>query len=565
MTDEWNPTNDELRAIADNPPSIVPELTVRALARLVLREREAAAAAWAERNGRILELADRAGRTDQAETERDEAEQAERWKAEATTCLAGWETVWRELGEPGPLGGFKWEACVAEVRRRAQQAAHDVETATAGWLRAQRERDEARARLAAAWREGCFARDAQGDDPEDLPPNPYEPAAGQVRAALAPAPSAAPAATPDTETCRVGHDLYGTCELPYRHTGPHSRIPGGATEPNTWTGTTCQCQPCRETHGPADAPAEPTGARWWPCAHCDIGPRDDDTALHLCLCSDRCAAPHCNPLPASPGAASPTITARNPYRATSPAAPTGARDGAREEIEHQTARAEKAEAALSLILSVGFHPYVEPLPLEYGCAQIVHIGERDLPCGAPKEHPVHRGPAPAPPTGPLIDVVQTFPGSMHSTPAYGCRRCGRNAYAVRRAVGELVCWLHSGTNSNLCLPDEVAPLTPAGDDTADGQPAAPPAAGVNATSEAMDGHDGPPTPGPSRTSAGSGTTETPAGGVNAVLDVTPAMDGHHDPDRAALVAFARELRRRGPAPKPTTPPGPAASWERDDV
>jgi hypothetical protein len=42
-----------------------------------------------------------------------------------------------------------------------------------------------------------------------------------------------------------------------------------------------------------------------------------------------------------------------------------------------------------------------------------------------------------------------------------------------------------------------------GDDTA-GQPATP-AAGVNATSEAMDGHDGHPTR-PSRTSAGSGTT-----------------------------------------------------------
>jgi hypothetical protein len=47
--------------------------------------------------------------------------------------------------------------------------------------------------------------------------------------------------------------------------------------------------------------------------------------------------------------------------------------------------------------------------------------------------------------------------------------------------------------------------TPPGVDTADGQPAPQPAAGVNATSEAMDGHDG--LTGPSRTSAGSGTTE----------------------------------------------------------
>jgi hypothetical protein len=41
--------------------------------------------------------------------------------------------------------------------------------------RAEAERDEARTGLAAAWREGCYARDAQGDDPEDLPPNPYQP------------------------------------------------------------------------------------------------------------------------------------------------------------------------------------------------------------------------------------------------------------------------------------------------------------------------------------------------------------------------------------------------------
>lgn len=56
---------------------------------------------------------------------------------------------------------------------------------------------------------------------------------------------------PAAETCRVGHDLYGTCELPCRHEGPHSRVPGGATEPNRWTGTSCLCRPCRETYGPA--------------------------------------------------------------------------------------------------------------------------------------------------------------------------------------------------------------------------------------------------------------------------------------------------------------------------
>lgn len=52
------------------------------------------------------------------------------------------------------------------------------------------------------------------------------------------------------EVCRVGHELYGSCELTYRHDGPHSRIPGGATEANTWhdgDAGTCACtvgQPC---------------------------------------------------------------------------------------------------------------------------------------------------------------------------------------------------------------------------------------------------------------------------------------------------------------------------------
>jgi hypothetical protein len=74
----WNPTDDELRTFIDNPKS---RTLVRNLARLVLRERH--------------------------------------WKAEAMIALGGWESVWRELGEPGPLGVLKWEACIAEIRRRA--------------------------------------------------------------------------------------------------------------------------------------------------------------------------------------------------------------------------------------------------------------------------------------------------------------------------------------------------------------------------------------------------------------------------------------------------------------
>lgn len=90
------------------------------------------------------------------------------------------------------------------------------------------------------------------------------------------------------------------------------------------------------------------------------------------------------------------------------------------------------------------------------------------------------------------------------------------------------------------------PTLPPGDDTA-GQPAPQPAAGVNATSEAMDGHDGPPTPGPSRTSAGSGTTPSiPAGGVNADSASVPVMDGHDDPDVA---------RTDGPGPSRSSAAG----------
>lgn len=64
-----------------------------------------------------------------------------------------------------------------------------------------------------------------------------------------------------------------------------------------------------------------------------------------------------------------------------------------EEIEHQTARAEKAEAALGLILSVGFHAYLAPVSLEYGCAHLARKGDGRMTCGAPVDHPVHVVPA----------------------------------------------------------------------------------------------------------------------------------------------------------------------------
>lgn len=36
------------------------------------------------------------------------------------------------------------------------------------------------------------------------------------------------------ESCRMGHELYGLCELDLYHVGPHSRVPGGSVLPNTW-------------------------------------------------------------------------------------------------------------------------------------------------------------------------------------------------------------------------------------------------------------------------------------------------------------------------------------------
>lgn len=60
MNHYWNPTDDELRQIADGADEHLATWNAVKLARLVLRERAESAAAWAERNGRILALADRA-------------------------------------------------------------------------------------------------------------------------------------------------------------------------------------------------------------------------------------------------------------------------------------------------------------------------------------------------------------------------------------------------------------------------------------------------------------------------------------------------------------------------
>lgn len=63
----------------------------------------------------------------------------------------------------------------------------------------------------------------------------------------------------------------------------------------------------------------------------------------------------------------------------------------RDEIEHQTTRAEQAESALGLILNFGFHSYIpgplELLQLERGMVCIAT--KNGMRCGALAEHPVH--------------------------------------------------------------------------------------------------------------------------------------------------------------------------------
>ena len=49
-----------------------------------------------------------------------------------------------------------------------------------------------------------------------------------------------------SETCKMWHDEYGACELPFRHDGLHARTPGGSTEPNLWDRTTCECPGCQQ-------------------------------------------------------------------------------------------------------------------------------------------------------------------------------------------------------------------------------------------------------------------------------------------------------------------------------
>lgn len=68
---------------------------------------------------------------------------------------------------------------------------------------------------AAAFRQGCYARDAQEGDPEDLPPNPYEPSVGAVEwpplaSQYPPIPTGVPAPAPGPgDTTHAGDEAPG--------------------------------------------------------------------------------------------------------------------------------------------------------------------------------------------------------------------------------------------------------------------------------------------------------------------------------------------------------------------
>lgn len=262
---EWSPTDDELRVLIaelvdrDWLSSVIGD----ALARLVLRERNA--------NAHL----------------RRDIEMQERLRAETRVAFQGWEDVWRELGEPGPLGAFKWDACVAEIRSRVMRT--EIAEAALGTARAEV------AALAGFHRNvhAALARvEALCDEEDRVYAETYPHAdkrhsgvtTARVRAALTGAP-------PTAETCRMGHDLFGACELPHGHDGPHSRVPGGATEANTWFDARCptydpatdDCtchfpQPVRPVHVAAPPPAPELAA---PRNSSTTLPETAFTTLHL--------------------------------------------------------------------------------------------------------------------------------------------------------------------------------------------------------------------------------------------------------------------------------------------
>lgn len=136
MTSDYNPTDDELRGLIRTVGPYGLGALIRNLASLVLREREEIVSLTQRAVKAEMESDDLRNHLEMAEAERDsfrslfeaanttagryqdERDALARWKAEAMTALHGWEGVWRELGKPGPLGGFKWELCITEIRRR---------------------------------------------------------------------------------------------------------------------------------------------------------------------------------------------------------------------------------------------------------------------------------------------------------------------------------------------------------------------------------------------------------------------------------------------------------------
>lgn len=90
----------------------------------------------------------------------------------------------------------------------------------------------------------------------------------------------------------------------------------------------------------------------------------------------------------------------------------------------------------------GEHPihcdgWLDAVPDEFPAGLAVQAGAKPA---------INSGPA----GSPTVDLVMTSPGGPASTPAYGCRRCGRNVHAEPNGP-----WLHAGTDDPRCLAAEV--------------------------------------------------------------------------------------------------------------
>lgn len=296
-TGGWNPSDDELHAFAMNLDIPWPG---RDLARLVLREREELASAartaegledMAKRDARVA-----IARAEQAEADRDEALSrcSEGMQAGLRQTYRGLELASRAAAAEAEVARLRAGADPAPVSENTQPTAAQLWH----WLLegGEYERLDYLASLLDLARQAhdCFLRNheyvilAEQDTVRRLATavarvrelhfvTASAAGAGATNCAGCshdwPCPTIrAVAGAPPAETCRIGHELYGACELPYGHDGPHARVPGGATEANTWTDEEATCssgKPCVACRRAALADSEPDEG---PCAICGGAP-----------------------------------------------------------------------------------------------------------------------------------------------------------------------------------------------------------------------------------------------------------------------------------------------------